>query len=99
MTVVLSLIRQQDNTLRVVATAEGGTIVGGLDIPSVQQPVVVAAPVSRETHWAAEVERVIPLDRLLAPTWGGSVHYNRGPFTGGVGGNRYEIRVSAGVRF
>ena len=97
--VILSLIRQADSTLRVVATAEGGEVVGGLDIPNLSHPVVVAAPAPRETHWTAMVERIIPVDRLLAPTWGGTVIYNKGPFAGGIGANRYEVRVSAGVRF
>lgn len=97
--VILSLVRQQDSTLRVVATAEGGQIVGGLDIPSVAAPIVVSAPVARELHWAVEAERVIPLDKMLSPAWGAVVHYTRGPFIGGIGGNRYEIRASLGVRF
>ena len=97
--VILSLIRHQDSTLRVVATAEGGTVVGGLDIPVASAPIVVNAPIARELRWSVEAERVIPLDKMLSPAWGAVVHYARGPFIGGIGGNRYEIRASLGVRF
>lgn len=95
----LDLIREQDGHLRAVATSENGEVVGALDVPVETRPIVVATPSPRMTHWAAEVERVIPLDRLLAPSWGGAIHYEHGPYIGGIGANRYEVRASFGVRF
>jgi hypothetical protein len=99
MRIIMSLIRQQDSTLRVVATVEGGTIVGALDIPSDSQPIAVVAAPPRVTRWAVQVERIIPVDRMIAPAWGAAVQYARGPFVGSIGANRYEIRVGAGFRF
>jgi hypothetical protein len=97
--VILSLIRQQDSTLRVVATAEGGTIIGALDIPNLAQPVVAAAPVSRDMRWSVEAEHTTYFNQGVSPAWGAAIHYARGPFVGGIGGNRHEVRASLGVRF
>ncbi len=99
--VMLDLVRLPDGHLRVVAYAEGGRIIESIDIPVASQPIT--APTikmkTREYHWAALAERIIPLNSGLAPAWGAQVLYSHGPFIGGVAANRYEGRIAAGIRW
>lgn len=61
----LSLVRLEDGSRRVVASARGGTVLGGVDVP-----VESAAP-PRVLRWAAGPEY-----DLVARRWGGFVDYD-----------------------
>lgn len=63
----LSLVRLTDGSRRVIASARGGTIIGGVDVP-----VERAAP-ARVLRWAAGPEY-----DLLARRWGGFADYDAG---------------------
>lgn len=92
-TVDLSLVKMEDGTRRVVASAEGGTIVAGIDIP-VQGPM----PTEKPLRWSGAVLRGYDAYRHQG-VWGASISYARGPFvaTGGVIGE--TAFVGAGIRF
>lgn len=98
--VFLEMVRQPDGHIRVVASADGGKVVGSIDIPIQSQTVIAAStePV-KEYRWTVTAERVVPVNTSLAPTWGAQVLYARGPFVGGIGANRYEGRLILGMRF
>lgn len=61
-TVDLSLVRQPDETRRVVASVEGGTLVGGVDVP-VETPAR-----SRPLRWTIGATR-----DMMSGRWGGYV--------------------------
>lgn len=63
----LSLVRLTDGSRRVIASARGGTVIGGVDVP-----VESAAP-ARVLRWAAGPEY-----DLLARRWGGFADYDVG---------------------
>lgn len=64
----LSLVRMPDETLRVVASADGGDVVGGIDVP-----VAAPAPPAKPLVWAAGLsltsdrEGGVWVDRDLGP--------------------------------
>lgn len=78
----LSLVRLEDGSRRVIASARGGTVLGGVDVP-----VESAAP-ARVLRWAAGPEY-----DLVARRWGGFVDYDAGalPLLG------LPVRVGASV--
>lgn len=68
LTVDLALVRMKDRTTRVIAKAENGAVLGGVDIP-----VENAAPV-RTLLWS-----VGPVYNVAARGWGGAVTRDMGP--------------------
>lgn len=97
-TVDLSLVRMPDRTRRVIASARGGTILGGLDIP-VESPVE-----AKRLLWAAGA--------IWAPgsnAFGGFIHRDVGPLRVGldviqssrpsIGRNALEARLLVGIRW
>lgn len=91
-TVDLALVRQQDNTRRVIASSPDGQILGGVDIP------IDAPLVSEQLKWAAGLsydtsrKAGIWLDRDIGPFRAGMAVRQSA-----AGGIRGDIRV--GVRF
>jgi len=92
----LGLVRMPDHTRRVVATAEGGTILDSIDIP------IDAAVSKRETRWAAGALYTPPVFGRRAE-YGAFVDRDLGPLRLGV-----EVQqrregltavVRAGIRF
>lgn len=92
--VELTLVRMRDQSRRVVASAKGGTIIGGVDIP------VESAVVPRSLRWSAGV-----FGDPVARTVGGWLARDVGPFRaiGTVlpdpGGKGIRTGLGIGVRF
>lgn len=95
----LSLIRLEDGSRRVIASARGGTVLGGVDVP------IESARPSRSLVWAAGVERDVltgrmggflerDLDRVLILPLPLRVGVSHVP---GDRGGRWGVRV--GLRF
>jgi hypothetical protein len=88
----LTLIRQPDQTRRVILSSPDGEVVGGLDVP------VDAAPEQRVQKWA--VTGLIGYDfRQRCRVYGAMASRSAGPFvvqTGFIGQTAF---VGAGVRF
>lgn len=91
----LSLVRLQDGTRRVIASARSGRI---LDSLSIDSPVAEPVPVSRNLRWSAGVDRDAATGR-----YGGFLDRDLGPWHVGLtalpqsGGAAVGIR--AGLRF
>lgn len=91
-TIDLALVRQQDNTRRVIASSPDGEILGGVDIP------IDARLISEQPQWAAGLsydtnrKAGIWLDRDIGPFRAGIAMRQSD-----IGGVRGEVRV--GVRF
>lgn len=99
-TVDLSLVRMPDRTRRVIASARGGTILGGLDIPVEPEPAT-----ARARPWAAGV-----VYDPNARSWGGFLDRDIGPFRVGAAvvqsrpvgvpmPPRWDVQLKAGWRW
>ena len=105
--VILSLVRQEDNTLRVVATAEGGTVVGAIDVPLEGQPITAAPPAPKKLLYSAgavygttawgDTAKGLYLDRDFAFMRGG-VEITRNAYAV-AGRTGWEVRAKIGIRF
>jgi hypothetical protein len=91
-TVDLTLVRMPDKTQRVLASSPNGEVVGGIDVPVLDQPLpriqrwTAAGLVGYDTHAGLNV-------------FGGQVSYSRGPVVvsaGVIGGTAF---VGAGIKF
>jgi hypothetical protein len=89
----LALLRNQDNSERVVASTPNGEIISGVDIPVTPMPQVARVP-----RWTVSALRGYDLMRSKA-AWGAGLSYARGPFvlTGGAVGS--TVFIGAGIRF
>ncbi len=89
----LSLVRMPDDSRRVIASSENGTLVGGLDVP-----VAPLASTLKPYRW--NVSALTGYDAPRArQVFGGSVSYSRGPFVGTAGVVGTTTFVGAGIRF
>ncbi len=91
-TVELDLVRMPDGSRRVVAKAENGTLLEGVDIP------VEPVPKPRELRWAVGAVRGFDT-RTRTWSWGAGATYRKGPFVGGLFGTSQQVQVFAGVAF
>lgn len=91
-TVELDLVRMPDGTRRVVAKAENGSLLDGVDIP------VEPVPKPRELRWVVGAVRSFD-SRTKTWSWGAGATYRKGPFVGGLFGTSQQVQVFAGVAF
>ena len=89
----LTLVRMPDSTMRVVLWSDTGTVLGGLDVPT------VPLEVERKHPWAAGISRGTGTE-----SWGGWLDKDFGPVRIGgeankTGDNKYEARFKMGLVF
>lgn len=89
----LTLVRMPDDTRRVVASSQTGTVLGGLDVP------IAPIDITKDHPWAAGISRGTDLE-----SWGVWLDRDFGPVRFGgeankTGDNNYEARIKLGIRF
>ena len=100
-TVDLTLVRMPDDTRRVIASSQTGTVLGGLDVP------ILPLNIWRDRPWAAGISRGtgeeawgLWLDRDFGPVrFGAAANKIDENIHGGDKDRKYEARFKLGLRF